>query len=161
MPGAMGTKLGKDVFIALAAIGWADGKLDDDEADAIIRAALDEGIPIEEIEEIEQASRKPVSFEFLDRSFMGKDDRLFVYAMASWIARLLEGVVTPVYVTALAELGDALGVPERPRAHADAIALEIAQLPEGDRPHRYDLAKLRATITERLLDAQRMRAESR
>ena len=29
------TKLGTDVFIALAAVGWADGELHRDEADAI------------------------------------------------------------------------------------------------------------------------------
>jgi uncharacterized membrane protein YebE (DUF533 family) len=153
-------RLGRDVFIALAAIGWADGKLDEDEADAIVRAALDEGLSIDEIEEIEKSTRAPVSLEFLDRSFMGKDDRLFVYAMASWIARM-DGEVTPEEVKALAELGDALGVPEKPRGFADAIALEIAQQPAGDRPHRYDLPKLRATISERLLEAQRLRAESR
>ena len=34
-------KLGTDVFLALASVAWADGKLDGDEADAIVRAALD------------------------------------------------------------------------------------------------------------------------
>jgi hypothetical protein len=33
------TRLGRDVYVALAAVGWADGKLDQDEADAIVRAA--------------------------------------------------------------------------------------------------------------------------
>ena len=41
-------KLGRDVFVALAAIGWADGKLDDEEADAIVRTAVEEGLTIEE-----------------------------------------------------------------------------------------------------------------
>src|SRR5206468_12674692 len=46
-------RLGRDVFIALAAIGWADGKLDSEEADAIVRTALEEGLAIDEISEIE------------------------------------------------------------------------------------------------------------
>ena len=41
----MAEKMGRDVFIALAAIGWADGTLDADEADAIVRAALDLALP--------------------------------------------------------------------------------------------------------------------
>ena len=39
---ATSTKWNKDVFIALAAVAWADGTLDPDEADAIVRAAVDE-----------------------------------------------------------------------------------------------------------------------
>jgi len=45
------TRLGRDVFLALAAVGWADGKLDADEADAIVRTAAEEGLPIEQIAE--------------------------------------------------------------------------------------------------------------
>ena len=47
-------RLGRDVFLALAAIGWADGKLDEEEADAIVRTALEEGLELEEIGEIEE-----------------------------------------------------------------------------------------------------------
>ena len=35
-------RLGRDVYVALAAVGWADGHLDQDEADAIVRTALEE-----------------------------------------------------------------------------------------------------------------------
>lgn len=153
------SKLGRDVFISLAAIGWADGKLDADEADAIVRAALDEGLTLDEINEIEAATKAPVSLDFIDRSFMGKDDRLFVYAMAAWIARI-DGQVTPDEVEALSKLGDLLGVPARPRQAAEALAQEIAQA-DGDKPFRYDLARLRATITERLIEAERARLEAR
>jgi tellurite resistance protein len=38
---------GRDVFIALAAVAWADGTLDPDEADAIVRAAADLGVELE------------------------------------------------------------------------------------------------------------------
>lgn len=152
------SKLGRDVFISLAAIGWADGKLDADEADAIVRAALDEGLTLDQINEIEAATKAPVSLDFIDRSFMGKDDRLFVYAMAAWVARI-DGQVTADEVEALAKLGDLLGVPARPRAAAEQLVEEIAK--EGDKPHRYDLARLKQTITERLIEAERARADAR
>ena len=145
------------MFLALAAIGWADGKLDEEEADAIVRTALEEGLELDEIAEIEKATKEPTDLSVLDRSSLSKADRLFVYAVASWMVRL-DGVTHDAEREALAKLGDLLKIPERPREHADAIAREIAELPEGDRPARYDLPKLRATVRDRLAEAQRLRA---
>ena len=150
-------RLGKDVYIALAAIGWADGRLDREEADAIVRTALEEGLDLKEIEEIEAATKEPVDIGVIDRRNMSKEDRLFVYAVASWMTRL-DGVVTDTETEALAKLGAALKVPERPREHADNIAQEVASMPKGDRPDRYDLAALRQVISERLKAAQALRA---
>jgi uncharacterized membrane protein YebE (DUF533 family) len=142
-------RLGRDVYIALAAVGWADGKLDQEEADAIVRTALEEGLQIEEIAEIEAATKEPVDIGEIDRRGMSKEDRLFVYAVASWVTRL-DGEVTDSETAALAKLGQALKVPERPREHADRIAQQVAAMPEGDRPARYDLIALRRIIGERL-----------
>ena len=150
-------RLGRDVFLALAAIGWADGKLDREEADAIVRTALEEGLELEEISEIEEATKTPIDLSVLDRGTMSKADRLFVYAIASWMTRL-DGNVDATEIVALGKLGDLLKLPARPREHADAIATEIAALPEGDRPARYDLKALRETLGERLSEAQRARA---
>ena len=113
-------QLRRDVFVALAAIGWADGALDPDEADAIVRAAVEEGLELDEIDEIEAATRERIDLGD-DRSLgrSSKDDRLFVYAVACWIARL-DGKVTDEESDALAGLGERLGVPERPRAHAES-----------------------------------------
>ena len=147
------TKFGRDIFVALAAIGWADGQLEADEADAIVRAAVDEGLSLEEIASIEESTKEPVDLGVIDRSGMSKDDRLLVYAVACWIARL-DGRVTPAESDALAKLGERLGVPERPRVHAEAIVREVADGPEGDRPARYDLAALRRILGERLRQAQ-------
>ena len=148
--------LNRDIFLALAAIAWADGRLDPDEADAIVRAAVEAGLELEAIEEIESATRERIDLGTVDRSGLGKEDRLFVYALACWIANL-DGEVTDEESAALSALAERLGVPERPRAHAEAIAREIAELPEGDRPARYDVLRLRETIGERLKQAQAAR----
>lgn len=145
------------MFIALAAIGWSDGQLDPDEADAIVRTAMEEGLELEEIGEIEEATKNRTDMTVIDRSTMTKADRLFVYAVAAWMTRL-DGVVQAREQTALDELGEALKIPRAPREHADAIAREIAELPPGDRPDRYDLRGLRSTIKERLEAAQQARA---
>lgn len=142
------TGLGRDVYIALAAVGWADGHLDQEEADAIVRTALEEGLEIDEIAEIEEATKSPVDIGVIDRKNLSKEDRLFVYAVASWITRL-DGVVTEAEQVALQKLADALRVPEKPRAVVDGIAQDVANASD-DRPDRYDLLALRRIIGERL-----------
>jgi uncharacterized membrane protein YebE (DUF533 family) len=150
-------RLGRDVFIALAAIGWADGKLDGEEADAIVRTALEEGLELEEIEEIENATKNPVEIGVIDRAKLSKEDRLFVYAVASWMTRL-DGTVDAKETEALGKLAEALKVPEGPRTAADRIAQDIALLPDGDRVSRFDLPKLRKVIAERLEESARRKA---
>lgn len=148
------TRLDRQVYIALAAVGWADGELDRDEADAIVRTALEDGYQIEEIAEIEKATKEPVAIADIDWRSMSKEDRLFVYAVASWMTRL-DGDVAAGEVEALARLGEALHLPDRPREQVDVVALEIAELPVGDRPDRYDIKRLREEIAVRLEEGRR------
>jgi len=150
--------LGRDVYLALAAVGWADGALDHEEADALVRTALEEGLELDVIHEIEEATKNPVPMGMIDRLTMSKSDRLYVYAVASWITRL-DGVVTEEEEKALETIAEALGVPGAPRQHADAVLAEIAE--RGDRPARFDLMALRRTLDERLALAQAARAATR
>ena len=149
--------LSTNVYMALAAIGWADGDLDKDEVDAIARTALEDGVDFDEVGKLEEAIQEPVEIGSIEWREMSKEDRLFVYAVASWMTRL-DGVVTDTEEAALASLGEALSVPERPREHADAIAREVAALPAGDRPFRFDIPRLRTLIATRLEQAQVARA---
>jgi uncharacterized membrane protein YebE (DUF533 family) len=145
-------RLGRDVYVALAAVGWADGKLDQEEADAIVRTALEEGLDIAEIAEIEAATKQPIDLGVIDRKNLSKEDRLFVYGVACWLTRL-DGVVTQAESAALAKLGEALKIPEKPRAIVDGIAQDVANRGD-DRPLRYDLLGLRTAIGDRLKSAQ-------
>lgn len=151
-------RLGRDVYIALAAVGWADGKLDQEEADAIVRTALEEGLDITEIAEIEAATKSPVDLGVIDRKNLSKEDRLFVYAVACWLTRL-DGVVSEAEQRALADLGEALKIPEKPRTIVDGIAQDVANRGE-DRPSRYDLLGLRRAIGDRLKSAQAKKDEA-
>jgi len=152
------TRLGRDVYIALAAVGWADGKLDSDEADAIVRAALDEGLELADIAEIEEATKKPVDIGIVDQK-LSKEDRLYVYGIAAWIAKM-DGVVTEGESSALAKLAGALKIPDRPREIVMKIVEDIAASSGDNRPARYDLSALRRVIGERLKAAQAKRGES-
>ena len=142
-------KMGKDVFVALAAIGWADGQLDAEEADAIVRAAVEEGLELDEIAEIERATSSRIELGTIDRAPLSKLDRLFVWSVARWIAQL-DGTIGDEEDKALAELGNRLGLPDRVRAGCEGVVKEIADLPDGDRPLRYDLARLRVVLGDRL-----------
>jgi uncharacterized membrane protein YebE (DUF533 family) len=152
-------RLGRDVFMALAAIGWADGKYIQDEADALVRFALEEGLDVEDAAEIEEAIKEPVGFGDIDITKLTKEDRLFIYAVGSWMVRI-DGETAPQEIDALKKLGDLLKIPDKPRLHAEAIAQEVAALPAGDSPSRYDLPRVRKLISERLAEARRLRAEA-
>ena len=145
----MAERLSKEVFIALAAIGWADGELDREEADGIVRAALEAGLELDDITRIEESTKKRVDLTTLDRSKLSILERTFIYATAIWLARL-DGHVDPAERDALHKLGDLLNMPDRVRTQASAAALEIAQLPSGDRPDRYDFSRLKERLEERL-----------
>jgi uncharacterized membrane protein YebE (DUF533 family) len=147
--------LGRDVYLALAAIGWADGQLTQEAADAIVRTALEEGLDLDSVAEIEEACKKPVELGVVDRMAMSKADRLYVYAVASWIT-WLDGKVTDAERDALAKLGRALGLPDKPRLHADGIMREIAAASDG-RPARFDLLGLRRRLDVELEAAHNAR----
>jgi uncharacterized membrane protein YebE (DUF533 family) len=153
------TRLGRDVYVALAAVGWADGKLEADEADGIVRAALEEGLELAEIAEIEAATKQPIDLGVIDRKGLSKEDRLYVYGVASWIARM-DGVVTDAEKAALKKLGDALKIPDRPREIVDHIVEDVAQMSGDNRPARYDLGALRTIIGERLAAAEARRKDA-
>jgi uncharacterized membrane protein YebE (DUF533 family) len=154
----MGTNpiLGRDVYLALAAVGWADGQLTREAADAIVRTALEEGLDLEDVAAIEEATKEPVDVVEIDRMRMSKADRLYVYAVASWIATL-DGSISARGKEALERLGEGLGIPEAPRQRADEIMREVAL--RADRPERFDLLTLRQTLDERLREARRLRIE--
>jgi uncharacterized membrane protein YebE (DUF533 family) len=152
------TRLGRDVFIALAAVGWADGQLDQEEADAIVRTALEEGLELDEIAEIEDATKTRIDVGVIDRKGLSKEDRLFVYGVAAWIARV-DGVVTDSETAVLGKLGDMLKVPPRPREIVDKIVQDVATMSDDVRPARYDLSGLRRIISERLRTAQAKRGD--
>ena len=148
--------LGRDVFIALAAVGWADGKLEQEEADAIVQMAAEEGLDIEEIAEIEAATQSPVDVGKIDTSKMTKADRLFVYACAAWIARV-DGEVAPEEITALNKVAKALRIPDKPRERADRIAMEVGKRSLSTEPGFYNIPKLRRAIMAGLEMAKKLR----
>ena len=74
---------------------------------------------------------------------------MLAYALASWLAQL-DGITSTDESETLGKLGDALALDKPLRLRAAAAANDIACLPEGGRPERYDFVKLAARLRERL-----------
>jgi len=142
-------KLPKQSFLALAAIGWADGSLQPVEATGLMRAAREAGIAGDDLAEVEHAVTNKTTLDAIDVSSLGPGDRVLTYALAAWFAQL-DGVVTTSEKGPLAELGDKLGLAQPLRVRAAAAANDVACLPGGGRPERYDFQKLGERLKERL-----------
>jgi len=136
--------MSQDVFVALAAVAGADGKIDDDERVALERAALSRGVDASAIAE---AARSGV--DALDFSTVEASERLFVYAMAYWMSRI-DGDLTEAEDAVLARLGQKLALADEPRMNAEAAVDEVAALPFGSRPDRFDLDRLHALLLPKL-----------
>jgi uncharacterized membrane protein YebE (DUF533 family) len=133
-----------DVFVALAAVAGADGKIDDAERVALERAAREQGVDVTAITEAASGG-----VDALDLSAVTVGERLFVYAMAYWMSRI-DGDLTEAEDAVLSRLGQKLALADEPRMNAEAAVDEVAALPAGSRPERFDLDRLRALLAERL-----------
>jgi len=142
-------KLSKHPFLALAAIGWIDGSLQRVEAVGLLRAANEAGLQGGDLAEIEKATKEKVSLDSADVAGMSEWEQVLTYALAAWFAQL-DGVVSTEEHASLVALGEKLGLKEALRKRAAAAANDIACLPEGGRPERYDFAKLAARLKERM-----------
>jgi hypothetical protein len=141
--------LPKQSFLALAAIGWADGSLQPIEATGLLRAAREAGVAGDDFAEVEHAVTNKTTLDSFDVSSLSPQDQVLTYALAAWFAQL-DGVVSTSEKGPLADLGDRLGLTQPIRVRAAAAANDIACLPGGGRPERYDFQKLSERLREKL-----------
>ncbi len=141
--------LPKQSFLAPAAVGWADGALQKFEATGLLRAAKECGVPEADLPAIEQAIKTKTTLAGLELGGLSPWEQVLTYALAAWLAQV-DGVVSTDEQGVLGALGDGLGLSEALRKRAAVAANDIACLPEGGRPDRYDFQKLVARIKERI-----------
>jgi hypothetical protein len=123
-------KLGRDVFVALSTIVWADGVVTEDEARSLEDAARASGVADADMGPVRAALRTRPPKESLRALALDAEERGFVYAIAAWLARA-DGVVTPEETDALAELGDVFALDDDERACAIATSYAIDVFGEG------------------------------
>lgn len=144
----MTVTLPKRSFLALAAIGWADGSLQRGEATGLVRAAKACGLAGADLAEVEKATKERVALDAVDVAGLSRWEQVLTFALASWLATV-DGVKSTDERETLDRLGHALGLEAPLRVRAAAAANDIACTPEG-RPDRYDFVKLEARLKERL-----------
>ncbi len=145
----MSITLPKQAFLALAAVGWADGSLRKAEGAALLASAKQCGIDGDDLAAIERSTKDKVAIDAFDAGSMAEWERVVTYALASWLAQL-DGIQSADESTTLAALGERLGLSEAVRKRAASAAFDISVLPEGGRPDRYDFVKLVARLREKL-----------
>jgi hypothetical protein len=143
------SNLPKESFLALVAIGWVDGQLQRVEITGLMRAAKEAGLAADALGEIEAATKKQMDLSALELGGMSEWDQVLTYALGAWIAEV-DGVVSTSESDMLVDLGTKLGLPEAIRKRAAVAAHDIACLPEGGKPDRYDFQKLMARLKERM-----------
>lgn len=141
--------LSKSSFLALAAIGWVDGSLQRVEAVGLLRAARAAGLSEADIAEVEKATKERITLEGIELATLGEWDRVLTYALGAWFAQV-DGVVSTSEASMLVALGDALGLADGIRKRAAVAANDVACLPEGGRPEKYDFDKLVSRLRERM-----------
>jgi uncharacterized membrane protein YebE (DUF533 family) len=141
--------LNRQVFLALATIAWADGHLDQSEREGILRSARSSGWTDDSVASLDEALKSPVALDSLDVRKLSALDRVFVYATGEWLARI-DGHLDPKEEVALKALGTFLMLSPAVQERARTAALEVAALPSGNRPDKYDLVKLRQVLQLRM-----------
>jgi len=148
-------KLGKNVFLALSAVGMADGGASVDELEALAHAARESGIEGADLEEIKAAAQSSKgNFDGVAKLQLTPEERLFAYGIATWLVRV-DGVVMPEEKMALYNLGNALRLADGDRTRASAASFKVWQQDPDVRPQRFDLAALAEGIKRALAESMK------
>lgn len=145
----MANPLPKQSFVALAAVGWADGSLRRSEAVGLAEAAKKLGLTGDDLAAVEASTKTPIALDAFDPAGMSEWERVLTYALASWLARI-DGVQSTSETATLRLLGERLNLVVPVRERASAAAFDVSVLPEGGRPEKYDFEKLVAKLKEKL-----------
>ncbi len=142
-------EIGRDTLVALAAIAWADGKIDPPEAEGLRATAARLQLGADDLQAVEASIARQVTLSELETIRMTRLTRLFTYAAATWIAKLGGGAAGPAEQAALDALGDRLGLSAVARTRA-AKAADAIGIAAGDDPKSYDLDLLRSRLSASL-----------
>jgi cytochrome P450 len=117
-------EIGADVFVALAAVAWADGVVAPEEADALLTAARACGLDDDELRAVRASLTERVGLERVGKLALSPDGRTFVYAIACWLSRV-DGEVAPEEQATLAQLAMLLRLSDQDRELAASARLLV------------------------------------
>lgn len=149
-----GHALSAGCYVLLAAMGWVDGEMAPEEAEAIVRAAQEDLKDPAQLQRVRDAVSKREPLEELDTSAMGAYERLYTYALASWITRI-DGKVVAGERDLLGVVGTVLRLTHKGRAEVDALVEALLEKAPEHRPGRLDLAALRGALGDKVREASK------
>jgi hypothetical protein len=147
----MSTRLPSEAFVALAAVAWADGRMTRPEAQGLVLAARALGLEGDDVAKVERATKEKVTIDGFDPSHLSPQDGLLTYGLATWLARL-DGVQNAAEQASLKALEGKLrsaDLTDHRLQAAAAVAFDVAMLPEGRRPDRFDFVAVATRLRER------------
>jgi uncharacterized membrane protein YebE (DUF533 family) len=145
----MALTLPKEAFLALAALGWADGSMRKNERAGLGRAAKECGLAGDDLAAVEAALTQETKLDDFVPGDMTEWQRVLTYALAVWLTRL-DGVQSSDEHASLGQLAKRLDVKKHICDRAAAAALDIAALPTGGRPETFEFSKLATRLAEKL-----------
>jgi len=151
----MEKKLPLASFLALAAIGWADGSLQRIEREGLARAATACGITGNDLATLERAAVEHRTLDGVDLGGLSRWEQVLTYALASWFAAL-DGVISTSEHETMVRIGDKLGLDAALRARSGRS--ERHRLPPGrGTPRSLRLREARRTSPRTTPPARRRR----
>ncbi|GMV17844.1 MAG: hypothetical protein HS104_30300 [Polyangiaceae bacterium] len=145
----MSLGLPREAFLSIATVGWADGWMRKNEIDGLLRAAQACGVSEADRISIAAAAKEGVDLDTVDLGALGDWERALTYAIAAWLAKL-DGVANAQELKQLQILGRRLDLQQRQLDLATSAVMDIAILPEGHRPEKFDFDALATRLREKL-----------
>ena len=145
----MPTQLPQETFLALACVAHADGRLAKTELAGLERAGEAYGVSAETMAGLLDQAANGTALADIVWPELTTWQRALTYAFASWLARS-DGSVSREEHTLLAELSEQLGLEKLRRDAARSAMYDIAALPGGNRPDRFDFAALEEKLKGKL-----------
>jgi len=115
-----------DLFRALAAVAWADQRMDPAEADALLRAARAAKLSPADLAKVESATKAPVTLDQLGALSLKGEDAEYAYALACLISAA-DGHIDETERATVAKLGDLLSLSAEARERAATASTAVAQ----------------------------------
>ncbi len=145
----MAPALPKEAFLALAALGWADGRMTPIEKAGLMRAAGACGVAGADLATVEAALSQETSLDSFVPGDMSEWERIFTYALGSWFSRL-DGVMSTEEHESLRALAKRLDLDKPVCERASAAAFDVSVLPDGGKPDKFDFSRLETRLREKL-----------
>lgn len=145
----MSLTLPRESLLAVAGVALADGWMKKTEAEGLLRAAKACGLSGDDLTAVENATKNGVDLDELDLGVLDGWERALTFAIANWLAKL-DGVTNAEELAHLRRLGDRLDLPQEKLQRAASAAFDIACLPNGHRPEKFDFDALAERLRAKL-----------